>query len=207
MTIPELINIINTSLSYANSFFILEPCFPKNPYTNVPLNKSTLYNIYFAVKNSDYKMPPLFHAFFMNHFVLPTFVHKNKHAILEYVIYQYVYTSHASVIYNDIIRMLKRNDISKKLYISPEFPKEVLVNIMRPYLHLEYRCKYSDVCDDVWMFLTRDLNNMLCELYVHNPKFGRKYIKRIGKKQEVTFDTSHPELIKITRPNLMMNFV
>jgi hypothetical protein len=74
ITLPELIQIICTALSYVNGFFMLEPYIAKNPYTNVPFNKSTLYNIYFAVKQSDYKMPALFHSFFLHHFNLIEFV-------------------------------------------------------------------------------------------------------------------------------------
>lgn len=206
MTLSELIQIINTSLTYANSFFILEPYRAKNPYTNVPFNDATLYNIYFAVKNSDYKMSPLFHAFFMQHFHLESFIRTNKYCILEYVIHRHVYKSHPNVLYLDVINMLTKNELTNSLQISSEFPKDVLVNIMRPYLHIDFRCQYSDVCDEVWGYLQTDLNSMLTSFYMHNPKFGRKYIHRKAQIK-VSFDTFHRPITKITHPQLMINMV
>ena len=207
ITLPELIHIINTSLSYANSFFILEPYRAKNPYTNVPFNDATLYNIYFAVKNSDYKMSPLFHAFFMQHFNLPLFIHTNKYCILEYVIHRHVYKSHPDVLYMDVIQMLAENELTKYLQISPDFPKDILVNILRPYLHIDFRCKYSDVCDEIWTYLHMDLKNMLTSFYMHNPKFGRKFIHVRKTPIKVSFDTFHLPIIKTIHPQLMINML
>ena len=46
--VRELIGSINNSLSNACHFFT-EPLVCKNPYTNIPFDKASLYNIYFAI--------------------------------------------------------------------------------------------------------------------------------------------------------------
>ena len=205
MTLPELINIINASLSYANTFFILQLYPAKNPYTNVPFNKSTLYNIYFAVKCSDYVMPPLLHAFFIHHFDLNAFENANKSCILEYAINRYVDYSHHDMLCADVMDMLSRNDSTRKWFISPDFPKNTLVDIMRPYLHMDLRIQYADVCDQIWTYLRGDLRVMLDAFYLFNPKFGRKYLHR---RLPCTFDITHPRIVRNYKwhPNLIVNF-
>jgi len=208
MTLPELIHIINTSLTYVNSFFILEPYMPKNPYTNIPLDKSTLYNIYFAVKSSDYKMSPLLHAFFIHEFNLNSFIETNQNNLLEYAIHHYIYKSHENVLYEHVIHMLDKNHLTSNLCISPDFPKKIIVNIMRPYLHLYFRYHYANVCDEVWSFLREELHTMLNAFYIYNPMFGRKYIRRHkGSPNEVIFNTKHIPIDIPKQPIFIINFV
>ena len=52
--INDLINIIDTALSNSPNFFS-DPLISKNPYNNVPFNKSTLYNIYFKILKGSQK--------------------------------------------------------------------------------------------------------------------------------------------------------
>lgn len=208
MTLPELMKIINTSLTYANSFFILEPYMPKNPYTNIPFNKSTLYNIYFAVKSSDYKMSPLLHAFFIHEFNLNTFIQANRNSLLEYAIHDYIYKSHDDVLYPHVFSMLDKNELTSTLCISHEFPKDVLVNIMRPYLHVDFRCQHANICDEVWSFLREELHDMLNAFYIYNPMFGRKYIRtRKNIPSEVFFNTKHIPIDVPKQPAFIINFL
>jgi len=209
MHLSELINIINTALSYTNTFFIIEIYPAKNPYTNVPFSNATLYNIYFAIKQSDYKMPPLFHAFFMCQFDIFKFLSMNRHCILEYAIDRYTYTTHSSILYPAVLNMLDGNLLTRQLCISPDFPHEVLVNIMRPYLHMFFRGQYSNLADEYWIQLMSDLTEMLYAFYTHNPKFGRKHIN-IKRKQKsdpkITFNTSHPNIGRMIHPSLFVSF-
>jgi hypothetical protein len=204
ITLPELIQIICTALSYVNGFFMLEPYIAKNPYTNVPFNKSTLYNIYFAVKQSDYKMPALFHSFFLHHFNLIEFVLINGSAILDYAITRHVYKSHFDILYNDIIEMLNGHTLTTNLQISKEFPKEELATIMRPYLLTYLRILHSTTCDDAWYHLSDELNILLTNFYIFNPKFGRKYMNT--KKRTVTFNKDHINYRPVKNPTLMIVF-
>ncbi len=67
--IKELIGSINTSLSNSCHFF-LEPLVCKNPYTNLPFDKASLYNIYYAIRESTFIMPTLIHQYFLSDFDL-----------------------------------------------------------------------------------------------------------------------------------------
>ena len=209
MHLSELINIINTALSYINTFFIIEIYRAKNPYTNVPFSNATLYNIYFAIKQSDYKMPPLFHAFFMCHFNIPQFSSLNRHCILEYAIDKYTYTTHSSILYPAVLNMIAGNILTRQLCISPDFPQDVLVNIMRPYLHMFFRGQYSTLADEYWIQLMSDLTEMLYAFYIYNPKFGRKHIN-IKRKQKsdpkITFNTLHTSIGRMIHPSLFVSF-
>jgi hypothetical protein len=209
MHLSELINIINTSLSYTNTFFILDIYPAKNPYTNIPFNKAILYNIYFAIKQSDYKMPPLFHAFFMCHFNILKFSSINRHCILEYAIDRYTYNTHSSILYPSVMSMLSGNMLTQQLNISPDFPQETLVNIMRPYLHMFFRGQYSNLVEEYWIQLMADLTGMLYDFYSYNPKFGRKFINVKRKEKSmpiITFNTLHPNIGKMIHPSLFVSF-
>lgn len=194
MHLTELINIINTGLTYTNPYFILEIYTAKNPYTNISFNKAILYNIYFAIKQSDYKMPPLFHAFFMCHFNIHDFARIHRHCILEYAIDRFIFNTHYSILYAPIIDMLQCNSLTSKIHISADFPKEVLVDIMRPYLHMYYRMQYSDLSEEGWVQLMADFTQMMYAFYTYNPKFGRKHIsiKRKPLTSTVSYNTLHP---------------
>ena len=79
-SVSNLCHIICTALSNAPDFFI-DPLISKNPYNNLPFSKSTLYNIYFFVKESAFIMPILFHQYFVADFNLRKFVDENENII------------------------------------------------------------------------------------------------------------------------------
>ena len=137
--IRDLINIIDTALINAPGFFS-EPLVSKNPYNNMPFNKSTLYNIYFAVKYSSIKIPELIHKFFITNFDLDVFTNKYEYLIRENVIDKYIKTTPEINLYQSIIIMLEEyNKRISPIYIINvhcNFPKEKLVRIFKPYLLL-----------------------------------------------------------------------
>ena len=134
-TTSDIINIMNSSLSNAPHFFV-NPLISKNPYNNIPFNKSTLYNIYFFIKNSNYIMPPLIKGFFMTNFNLHLFVKEYEAIIRDIAIENFIFKSDSNVLYNVVINMLNKYDIKNNFSIHEDFPQEKLVSIMRPYLYL-----------------------------------------------------------------------
>lgn len=172
----DLINIINSSLSNT-SYFFAEPLVCKNPYNNIPFNKSTLYNMYFFIKKSTFLIPILFHYYFMENFNLKQFGEKHEILIRETSIKRHIEKTCVNELYDEIKAILHVNKYTRKLYIDRDFPKDRLVNIMRPYLHLYYlkTCTTDTVKRDVY---GKEFNEKMMNFYLYNKRFGRKYYKR-----------------------------
>jgi hypothetical protein len=194
----ELIKTINTSLSNSPYFFS-EPVSCKNPYTNVPFNKSTLYNIYFAVKSSTYIMPVLFHQYFLANFDLYSFSLKNEVLVREYYVNSYVFNisdSREETIMEKVLTMFHDYRFTK-LKISTDFPENMLLEIMHPYLDLYYKSKYY-LQPQLRKHYSIILKYKLHEFIKFNPLFGRRYVccnKINGEstmKREIKFNNRHP---------------
>ena len=200
-TATDLINIINTALSNAPHFFV-EPLIAKNPYNNIPFDKSTLYNIYFFLRKTDYKMPILIEKYFLANFDITSFYYENESIIRDIAIHNFIFKSDTKILYPSVINMIHKYDTRNILTISEDFPKDKLVDIMRPYLHLYYTTKYS--------FMFNKKENAYAELLYKfkqfikfNPKFGRKYILNnpFTKKADISFDEKHINFYNIKKNN------
>ena len=96
--INDLINIIDSALSNSPNFFS-EPLIIKNPYNNIPFNKSTLYNIYFNIISKTSIVPELIHKFFLSNFDIDKFEKEYEYLIREYSIQKYVKNSSFDTLY------------------------------------------------------------------------------------------------------------
>ena len=178
--INDLISIIDTALSNSPNFFS-DPLISKNPYNNVPFNKSTLYNIYFGIREKTYIIPELLHKFFLCNFDIYKFEKKYEYLIREHAIQKYIKNSDIETLHNSVLSMINYyNNIdytyNHQIKIHANFPKKKLVDIMRPYLHLYYLYKYS-------LITTKKMNSKnilykkLLDFFKFNPSFGREQIK------------------------------
>jgi hypothetical protein len=173
-TTTDLINIVNSAL--CNSpYFYATPLPIKNPWNNLPFDKSTLYNIYFFVKRLNSVVPLLFQNFFLSSFSLNEFKNKNEELIRDRAIENYVNTNTTYVLYTALVEMVYENNYKKKMRIHRDFPKDKLVFIMRPYLMLFYKSKYSLRPMDKVKY-AKLLREKMKEFIIYNPKFGRKTI-------------------------------
>ena len=176
--INDLINIIDTALSNSPMFFS-EPLISKNPYNNIPFNKSTLYNIYFNITSKTFIVSELIHKFFLSNFDLDNFEKDYEYLIREYSIQKYIKYSDINILYKSVLLMINtynyNNYYNNMIFIHTSFPKKLLVDIMRPYLLLYYIYNYSLIQKKSYSkdLLFKKLN----ELYQFNPNFGRKIIK------------------------------
>jgi hypothetical protein len=187
--INDLINIIDNALSNSPNFFS-DPLIIKNPYNNMPFNKSTLYNIYFNIITKTSIVPELIHKFFISNFDLDKFENDYEYLIREHSIYNYVKNSSVNTLYISVFVMIESyndndnytdyysdnyND-KNKILIHKDFPKKKLVEIMRPYLLVYFLYKYS-------LINTQKHNSKILlfeklkQFNRFNPFFGRKQIK------------------------------
>lgn len=182
--INEIINIIETAICNSPNFFC-NPLSPLNPWNNQKLSFSTLYNIYFKMKQIGRVIPLFFHYFFLENFDIDKFVEQYEPNIREYSIKKYIFNSPYTSLYSSVIFMLKNNLYSRKLYISKYFPKDLLVDIFRPFLFLEFISNYYIEDTNKFYQSSQLLHIKLKNFYKFNPSFGRKTIKLIKKNNKI----------------------
>jgi hypothetical protein len=124
--VQDLIQMIDAGLTHSYNFFA-EPMQIKNPFNNLPFNKSTLYNIYFYIKFNTRLYPELLIKFFQVNFDLSYFLYYNEPLLREYAIKNYTTKSPSSILYTEIFRMLEKyNGQYKK-----EEKKTILISLLK----------------------------------------------------------------------------
>lgn len=190
--IPDLINIIDQALlNHCHHF--PEPLYPKNPYTNLEFSEVILLNIYEKIRRSYFKFPILLHYFYLSQFNVEIFLYEYESIINDFHIRDYTYKSSSHALYEDVELLLKLYNRPKKLHIDKDFPKNRLVDIMRPYLYLHYVYEYSISETEKRETAIAILKEKFQEFITFNPQFGRKIMVRVpGKKHfKTTFNDSH----------------
>jgi len=202
--IQDLINIINTSL-INSQFFFSYPLNAKNPYTNVPFNKSTLYNIYFFIKFNTLFNTDLICKYYNTNFNLAVFSKKYEYLLREHTIENFTDTTPDDLIYDeiqDMIYIANHSWLRHAIDIHEDFPKKNLVKIMRPYFKLWMYGLHSCIPSIRELFMSR-CRRKLREFVKFNPQFGRRIIKinyvyRRMKRVPVLstiFDERHPVFV------------
>ena len=216
--VNDLIQIINVSLTNSYIFFS-EPKSVKNPYNNLPFNKSTLYNIYFYIRYKTDYYPELFFKFFECKFNLTKFKLLNENLLREYSIENYVYNSPSNFIEKDIKRMIlnfnlhfeiERGRVKNRILINKEFPTNKLVTIMKPYLFLYCKSLYSfhPQIKKEYSYLFK---LSMLRFHKFNTQFGRKKYKILYKTtkyfkkricgKEIIFDDNCVNFYDIKKEN------
>jgi hypothetical protein len=206
-SINDLINIINTSLTN-NYHFFSEPLCIKNPYNNLPFTKSCLYNIYLFILYKTYFHPDLFFKFFWCDFNLSSFVKKYEVLLREIFINNYVYKSHSNLLFNEITKMIKyfnkyckKSKLNNNIYIDKDFPKNILIKIMQPYLQVYFTSIYSMI-PNIRFETNIFFKKIMIKFNNFNTQFGRKKYKILFKNTSkfkikvagkiIEFDDRHP---------------
>jgi hypothetical protein len=171
----DIVKIVETSITNAPNFF-QEPNKAKNPYNNENLNYSTLYNIYFKLKTSGRIMSTLFHLYFLSNFNLDKFVLNNEAYLRDITIQKYIHNATPSVLYKSITTMLNSNFYSKKLNIHVDFPKDLLLDIFKPFLYYYFIVNYDIQGTYRTSEFKRILYIKLKKFYKYNTTFGRKIL-------------------------------
>ena len=214
--INDLIKIINSALSNAYMYFSEPKCI-KNPYDNIPFKKSTLYNIYFYIRYKTDYYPELFFKFFEVDFNLTIFKNKNEYILREYSINHFVNNSPSNILMDEIKNMIdyynqycKQLQLKHRMYINKEFPKDKLIQIMKPYLKIFMTSQYSYLTH-IKRESTYILQQKLLMFNKFNPSFGRKQYKIVKKYTDdfkrvmthriVCFDDKHINFNNIEKQN------
>lgn len=176
-TINDLIKLINTSLT--NDFlFIAVPLNVRNPYTNVILNKSTLYNIYFFIKYNTHLYAELIFKYFKCNFNSREFCKNYPYLLREYSIENHIKNSSMELKQEEIFDMIfhfNKRTLKTCFNIHNEFPRDTLISVMKPYHRLWLYYAYS-LIPSTKMMHYKNLMFRLSELIKFNPLFGRMYI-------------------------------
>lgn len=201
--IRDLVNIIETALSNAPGFF-LHVLSPKNPFNKILFSNTNLYNIYFKVKQSNFKMPILFHLFFLSNFDKANFSLEYEAIIRDYAIKKFVFKSNVNILRKEIILMLNDNNYTKKLSIDKDLPDDVLVEIMKPFLYYYYTYKYGVTGTEKFYLFKNVLYFKLKVFYTYNSNFGRKYYTINNNKKVLNFNTKHLSFDQIQTNNIYL---
>lgn len=184
--VNDLINIIDTSLTSSNSFFV-QPKKIRNPYNNIAFNKSTLYNIYFFIKFNTNYYSDLLYKFFECNFNMGTFKLTHEYMLREYIIKNHVYKSASNILLDEIIYMVEEfnelcmyANITNRIKVDEDFPKDRLIKIMQPYLFLFCKALYSYHPLDKTNF-SNYFKKGLLRFSNFNPNFGKKECKLVYK--------------------------
>ena len=171
-----MVTIIENAIGNAPDFFA-EPLSPSNPYNKQPFTHSTLYNIYFKLKASGRLISVLFHLFFLENFNKMSFCENHEEYIRERAIKEYVYNMPYTTLYPYVRHMLENDISTKNLNIHPDFPKDILVNIFRPYLYYFFIVKHTIKGTNKHFNYNQKLGKKLKQFYYFNTSFGRKHIQ------------------------------
>ena len=199
-TINDLINICNSALTYSSNLYTESYC-PKNPYTNKVFHIGILLKIYFAIRYSKYNIPILFEFFYRSLFDIQKFIKSYEYYIREEIIQTFIRNATEQDNYNYIKDMLASKPFKYKIKISKNFPKDVLVKALKPYLHLYLISNYSLRGDSTRWEAYVTLRKSLLYFFEVNKKFGRKIIrleksvcKETGKRtmfKKISFETEY----------------
>lgn len=183
--LEELVSIIHTALTNAPGLFC-EPLLIKNPYNNIPFNKSTLYNIYFSILFKTNIHSDLFFKFFKLNFDLSRFFYEYEYLLKEYAIENFIKNSTVNSLWIHVMDMIEdynfeniKNGCSNRIKIDTLFPKKNLVKIMMPYLKLYMISVYS-LINIKKIEAKRILYKKLKRFNTYNTLFGKKKVKYIN---------------------------
>jgi len=219
--IEDLLKIIYISLTNTYLFFC-QPITIKNPYNNLPFQKSILYYIYFYLINNTsigYIKPEYIDIFFkfkQTDFNMTTFINSYEYILREISIKNYINNSTKTQTEGTILIMISEYNIRHKNYkinIDIEFPVDILIKIMTPYLNLYLTAYYSLVTKhniDSKIKLYKKLK----EFNKFNPLFGRKIVvfkekikngKIIKYDPQIEFNSLHKKFNTYTTETFINN--
>ena len=211
-SLRDLTKLVMSSITHHNVIpfdYSLEyfPKVIKNPYNNIPFTKSDLYNIYFQMKNAFVNVNEMIHRFFLCEFNIYRFAKENRaeierqgvHTLLKNMPKPTLAHNARSMFLKYATRVSKRRTILKFKYppIHVDFPEDILIQKLRPYLVLYFMTQYTVNGEEEYEPI---LVHSMRKLIRYNPQFGQPiYTTAVDTpKKIVGFYDSTPKLDKST---------
>jgi hypothetical protein len=197
-SISDLINICTAALIHSPGFFS-DPYTPRNPYINLPFTNAIMYKIYDSVRKSNYRMPVLLHLYYLCDFDINRFYLLHEATIRCEYINNFVKNGNTDELSIYVDEMLNKMSTRRRICIDSDFPQEILLDIMRPFLRLYFIHRFSlSVTEDKYRSYYI-LKYKLKKFIEFNPAFGRKRMVRSyngrpfsGRRHYVeSFNTTH----------------
>jgi hypothetical protein len=122
-------------------------------------------------------MPELFFGYMKKNFNMVDFRNEYETLIINKSIKNFISNTHYHTLHPIVISMLKDyRSITNRIKIHKNFPKDILVSIFKPYLHLYYIGLYATNGTYKQCTAVYKLRKKLRSFVNFNPMFGRKYI-------------------------------
>lgn len=220
-TIQDILKIIYTSLTNTFMFFS-EPITIKNPYNNLPFEKSILYFIYFYLIQNTFigyiksDHIDIFLKFKECNFDMTKFVDSYEYILREYSFKIYINNSTKQQLKYDIFKMIREYNEKYpkfKIYIDIDFPLDKLLKSMKPYLNLYLIACYSLVHKNRVKSISMLFKKMR-DFQKYNPAYGRKIIimkdkikngRLVKYKSHTDFNCNYKKFTNQNNANFMNN--
>jgi hypothetical protein len=168
----NLSRIIVDAITHQQGMFI-EPLNAKNPYTNSPLSKTELFNIYLTLRLKGAKINAFLQKFYDSEFNIYEFRLRHETELRDYAVKQYVKSANTTELYMDLCDMLSVNKMQKRINPDAEFPKKDFVQTMMPYLEMYFLGRYS-FSSMTRLHANKRLKSHLQKFAATNPYYGKK---------------------------------
>lgn len=168
----NLSRIIVDAITHQQGMFI-EPLNAKNPYTNSPLSKTELFNIYLTLRLKGAKINAFLQKFYDCEFNIYEFRLRHETELRDYAVKQYVRSANTTELYMDLCDMLSVNKMQKRINPDAEFPKKDFVETMMPYLEMYFLGRYS-FSSMTRLHANKRLKSHLQKFAATNPYYGKK---------------------------------
>ena len=179
-TVKDMIRIIKNGLLNHDHYFS-DPKIAKNPYNNVVLSKTILYNFYFYLLNSNILIPECLRRFFKAGFVCRKFFRDNQFYLREQIINNYTSELTHDELYEEIILLLR--SLKVNMYIHIDYSKmhviEKCEKIFICYLHTQY-----NLSNESKHYYSRKMNHLIKAIMNSDNMFGRVMVKKRYNKEE-----------------------
>lgn len=165
------------------------PTFPKNPFNNIEFTKTDMINIYIALKNTNFTIPPLLEKLYKVEFDLFKFYKECYPELMEYSIENYVANSNNETLFYDIVNMVSQYTRHR---INPNISnlyRTRIVKLLKKtfHNHLIATMSHNPIKQ---RGCKRKVIRKLRKLFEKYPYFGRRFVRH-QRQNNRTYSTNN----------------